>query len=219
MDTQIENPARPPEKIDLIGDSITHLVVVSFAKTTSKNYSLAVNLAEGAAKYNLTKIGKTDTHLAAFSGNQEQAARAHTLLKFISGWKNTHIVAGGKMLQNHYSISQVLECYLEAAGCNDHRAHCHTIINDPYSEHPNAWGTSFTINVSLNPKPEPEPIYIDRYTFPCKNLFHFFKFQTDHPSTPEDQIQAGAVKRGCDACPYFNPNDYGKTGQTVKAKQ
>ncbi|MFT5725683.1 MAG: hypothetical protein ACI9JN_002810 [Bacteroidia bacterium] len=55
-----------------------------------------------------------------------------------------------------------------------------------------------------------EEIEIDRYVFPCKRLYYYFKFQKDHPASIENQIQAEAVNSGCDWCPNFNADNWGK---------
>lgn len=210
---------QPISKVDLVNDSITHLLAVSFAKTSSKNYPLAVNVAQGAAKYDELTIGRILVHLAAFQKNKEDAARALALLGYISGWKTVQIFAGGKIIQNYYRATEVLNCYLEALACTDYRAHCFSIINDPYSEYPNAYGTSVTMTISLEPEPQPEPVFVDRYIFPCQLLQPYFRFQTDHPASPEDQIQASAVERGCDFCPLFDAHSFGKTGTKAKAQR
>jgi len=75
---------QPISKVDLVNDSITHLLAVSFAKTSSKNYPLAVNMAQGASKYDEVTIGRLIVHLAAFQKNKEEAARALALLGYIS---------------------------------------------------------------------------------------------------------------------------------------
>ncbi|MCF8112799.1 MAG: hypothetical protein K9K21_02980 [Desulfotignum sp.] len=207
-----QNAAKDVATIDLIKESEGKLLAVSFSKTTSKNYPLAANLAQSAEKYKELVIGKTLVHYSVFSKEPEQAARALSLLRMISGWKDTTIFAGGKILQSFYRIQDVIDCYLEASGCNDHRAHCYQIINDPYSKYPHAFAMAVSIKVSFEPEPDPDPIYVDRYAFPCKLLHSVFNFEVDHPSSPIDQIQAQAVSRGCDACPLFDASDFKKTG-------
>lgn len=203
---------KDPIVIDLVKESSKHLLAVSFSKTTSKNYPLAVNISQTALKYSEALIGKILTHYAVFDKDADQAARALSLINIINGWKDVTIFAGGKKLQDYYRMQAVLNCYLEASGCNDYRAHCFEIINDPYSKYPRAFAMSVSIKVSLEIEPDPDPIYVDRYIFPCKLLFHRFRFSVDHPSSAIDQIQAGAVEAGCDVCPVFDETSYKKTG-------
>lgn len=217
-----DHPAKPAKsivKIDLIKESAEHLLAVSFSKTTSKNYPLAVNISTSAIKYSEAIIGKTLTHYAVFGKNSDQAAIALTLLNMVQVWKDTTIFAGGKKLQSYVRMHDVLNCYLEASGCNDYRAHCYHIMNDPYSKYPYAFAMSMSIKLSFEAEPDPDPIFVDRYMFPCKLLFHRFKFETDHPSSPIDQIQAGAVSNGCDVCPKFDATSFKKTGTQAEVKK
>lgn len=205
-------------KVDLIKDSYTHLMTVSFAKTASKNYALAVNIAQCAEKYDELKIGNSLVHFVAFSKTKEDASRALVLLRYISEWKSIQIVTGGKIIQKAYDVAAVLECYLEALACNDYQAHCFSIVNDPRSDYPYAYGMSVSIKISPYPEPEPEEVMVDRYIFPCSLLQPYFKFQTDHPSTAENQIQAAAVEHGCDWCPLFKAHNFKKTGGQANAR-
>jgi hypothetical protein len=61
--------------VDLVEDSFSHLLTVSFAKTRSAHYPLVVNLAEGAAKYEVRDIGSIPVHFVAFSKEKEDATR------------------------------------------------------------------------------------------------------------------------------------------------
>ena len=76
----------------------------------------------------------------------------------------------------------------------------------------------FTIRLSTAPEPPRQRLEIDRYLFPCSLLKDRFRFQVDHPASPEDQIQAGAVGSGCDWCPFFDPRDYRRIGTRVASK-
>ena len=201
----------PTPKIDLIKASIDHLIAVSFPKTTSTVYPLAVNVAQGASYYNEMVIDKKLVHLVAFSRTREDAGRACALIRYASGWKGVQFFTGGKLTQNFWNITRVLECYLEAAACNDWTAHCHLIIDDLYSEESKNLGLSMTITLSDKPSFK-EAVHIDRYIFPCSFIHGYFRFQKDHPAKPKDQIQAEAVAQNCDFCPYFDPSNYRKIG-------
>lgn len=204
--------------VDPIADSFTHLLAVCFAKTASPTYSLAVNLARGATKYEQISIEGKIHHLAAFAKNKSDAARAITTIDYISKWKGSQIFAEGRIITNIYEIRPTLECFLRASSCNDYRAHCFNIIDDPFTdlcdEQPNR---VFTIRFQKEENPIKnikEKVAFDRYSFPCSFLKnrHHFSFMRDHPASPEDQIQAGAVRAGCSWCPFFNPKNYKKIG-------
>lgn len=199
--------------IDLIKDSLANLLGVSFGKSSSPSYPLAVSVAQGAKMYEELKLGSNIVHMAIFEKNRDGAARAMSLLQYISEWKATQIYGGGKLLQNYYRISEVLRCYLAATACDDRRAHCHKVIDDPHYKPPRV--TGFT--VSFEPNYETRKVIVDRYIFPCSLLNqHISHKPIEHPSNPIHQIQAAAVNESCDICPYFNPSEYCKIGEKVE---
>lgn len=203
--------------VDLIKDSLTHLLTVSFGKSSSPSYPLAVNVAKGASKYDEIRVGGNIAHLVAFEKNREDAARALFLLHYISDWKTTQIYGGGKLLQTFYRVSNALRCYLEATACDDWRAHCHTVIDDPYYESSFNGSCEIRIFVSTEPVEPKPPKMVGRYIFPCAMLQHDFHHRTkEHPSDPIHQIQAEAISIGCDICPFFNPREYRKVGEKPK---
>lgn len=184
---------------------------MTFAKSTSQNYPLAVNIAQSAKYYQEGTIEKKIYHFVCFEKSREDAGRAHALMHYISGWKGARVFTGGKLVQNFWEVTQVLECYLEASGCNDWRAHCYKMIDDPYL--PSTENRSLSISISLTSKKNiKQKRDIDRFIFPCKFLHQLFRFQIDHPSSPENQIQAGAVETGCDWCPNFDAQSFEKKG-------
>ena len=117
----------------------------------------------------------------------------------------------GKIVQDRYRISQVLDCFLESCSCRDRQAHCYTVIDDPLSDLVDDMDMSYSITFAPKPKMKKD-IEIDRYIFPCKHLSTWFSFQRDHPSRLEDQIQAAGVKHACSICPNFSPDDFRKVG-------
>lgn len=202
---------------DPLSASVDSLLVITFQKSTSKSYPLAVNVSQGASNYTEMNVGNKLVHFVKFNKTREDAGRAHTLISYISGWKGIQIFTGGKLVQNTWQVNQVLDCFLEASGCNDWRAHCYKIIDDPFIDEPEDLSVSFSINMVDKPRPK-QSVDIDRYTFPCDLLQERFRFQIDHPSKPEDQIQAGAVKYGCDWCPHFDAKNFKKSGNRTVIK-
>lgn len=199
-------------KIDLIKDSLANLLGISFGKSSSPSYPLAISVAQGAKMYEELILGSNTVHMAIFDKSRDGAARAMSLLLYISEWKSTQIYGGGKLLQNYYRISEVLRCYLSATACEDRRAHCHMVIDDPYQKTPHIVG----YKVMLDPYYEPKEIRVDRYIFPCSLLHQNFSGKTsEHPSGPAQQIQAEAISVSCDICPYFNSKEYVKIGEKV----
>lgn len=199
-------------KIDLIKDSMTYLLTVSFGKSSSPSYPLAVSVAKGADKYDELKLAGNTVHLVAFNKSRDGAARATSLLLYIAEWKSTQIYGGGKLLQDYYRISEVLRCYLTATACEDWQAHCHLVVDDPFKDpSPVRVGRTLIISMLQFADSASDDDKIDRYIFPCRLLSGYFRNRTkEHPSDPIHQIQAVAIDHSYDICPFFNPRGYKK---------
>ncbi|MBU83833.1 hypothetical protein [Alcanivorax sp.] len=198
-------------RVDPFDASLRYMLVLVFPKSTSKNFPLVLNIAEGAEQYAVSDINGKPTYFICFGANQADAGRAVAILDYVSTWKGVQIFSRGKLLQNSYHVAQVLNCYLESQSCRDYQAHCHKVIDDPISEEVEDRGLSLSIRLVDRP-PLKHEVEIDRYLFPCQFLLNRFRFQDDHPSSPADQIQASAVKNGCDWCPNFEPDRWKKVG-------
>lgn len=198
------------EAVDLLSASRSGLLALSFAKSPSDAYPLAVNVAQGAACYAEVEIGKQTVHLVGFAKTPADAARALALLQYVAGWKTTQVFAAGRLAANVYTVAEVLECYLQASACTDCSAHCSVIMDDPDSE-----VAGEVPSLSIAPSWTRQRVEVDRYLFPCAFLQPRFSFQPDHPASPRDQIQAAAVKEGCAWCPYFNVGGFRKAGTRV----
>ncbi len=190
------------------------LLVVAFPKSSSKNYAFALSLAGGAQHYQVVEFAGKPMHVAAFAKTQADAGRAVALLDYVRSWKGALVFAQGKLVQNSYQAAQVINCFLDACACSDWRAHCGTVIDDPFSETPEDLNLTFCIRLVEEP-PVKQEVEIDQYFFPCKFLHNRFRFQRGHPSTPRDQIQAVGVQTGCAICPAFDPDSFRKTGVRV----
>lgn len=199
------------KRIDPFEASLRYILVIVFPKSSSKNFALATNIAEGAAQFAVAEINGKPTYFVCFSSNQTDVGRALALLDYVQSWKGTQIFSKGKILQNSYRVHEVLSCYLDSQSCRDYTAHCHQIIDDPFSEEIEDRSMSFSISIAEKP-PLKHEVEINRYSFPCRYLFHRFRFQKNHPASEEDQIQASAVSQGCEWCPNFNPDHWKKVG-------
>lgn len=205
-------------KIDPFGASLRYMLVLVFPKSTSKYFPLVLNIAEGAERYAVADISGKPTYFVCFGANQADAGRAVAILDYVRTWKGVQIFSRGKLLQNSYHVAQVINCYLESQSCRDYQAHCHSVIDDPYSEDLEHQGLSLSIRLVDKPTLKQE-VEVDRYLFPCNFLKSRFRFQKDHPSSSADQIQASAVKNGCDWCPNFEPDKWEKVGTRTILKE
>ena len=211
MSNEVTKTSQSLSHIDPFKESIGCLILVAFPKSTSKNYPIAVSIAQGANRYGIADINGKPMNFAVFAKTQDDAGRALALMDYASNWKGTLIFSGGRVIQNGWSIAQVINCHLEAVACSDHRAHCQNIIDDPFSEQTQSYGLSLSISLVDRPSFK-QKIEIDRYAFPCQLLRSYFRFQKDHPSTPESQIEAAGISRCCHICPYFDPSEFKVVG-------
>lgn len=143
-------------------------------------------------------------HYAAFGRSREQVGRALSLTRYLAGLKAVQFYAGGKLILERLRIEAVLTCYLEACACDDTRAHCNTVVANPFVRDLTDNGA---IDLDLD--------YLRTsagYLYPCAFMLQWggSGLQKNHPSSPKDQLQALAVRRGCDWCPNFKPDDFKK---------
>lgn len=179
--------------LDLFKESVNHCIAVLFPKTRAAGYTAAVNLAMQGVKYGEGDVDGKLYHSAVFGKSKEQIGRALALYRHLSGVKSVQYFVGGQIITQTHRIQDVLSCLIDAEACNDHRAHCQKVITDPFSDNGESLGFS-------------------NYLLPCTYLERFGRviLSRKHPSSPTDQVQALAVKRGCEWCPNFNANDFKK---------
>jgi hypothetical protein len=196
-------PAIPEASpVDLIRDSIEQVLAVSFPKSKAAGYAPALNLAQQADKYEEVELSGSLFHYAVFGRSKEQVGRALALTRYLQGVKATQFYARGQLILERNRIEDVLSCFMEANACNDHRAHCNKVITDPFIR-AEASGLSFDLG-DMRPTAS--------YLLPCAFLTRYgaVALHNKHPASPEDQLQARAVKLGCDWCPNFNQADFKK---------
>jgi hypothetical protein len=220
-DVGIELSISNSKVIDPFRASLDGLVVIAFFKSRAASYPLVVGIAETAAQYGIFLVDGKPMHVAVFGRTQSDAGKASAIIWHTLTWKGVLVFCKGKLVPNGYSILEVVNCFHESCLCRDRRAHCHTVIDDPFIEKliNSNMPTSISINISHSPKQGMKrEVRVDRYIFPCKYLYSRFSFQSDHPSSPEDQIQAGAVRAGCDICPNLEPGEFRKVGFKIIEK-
>lgn len=178
-----------------------YAVVMSFPQSRSGAYSSGVAIARGASLYDEAIIDGKTMHFAAFAADPEALLQAHAMVSTMRGYKGLLIYAGGK-IQEWARMLKVLDCYADASACKDSRAHC--VVHVAKSSITERGTGSFDLDIT--PDFMAEKPKRDGYLFPCRLLaFNFmFKFQPRHPSSEADQIQAHAVREGCNWCPNFN---------------
>lgn len=217
-----DTPAIVQGGVDLIADSLAHPLAIAFSKSGSPNYGAAVELAKLGTKYAEQGVGKTTLHMAVFAADRLHMSRALALLRYIEGWKSTQVYAGGKLLLSTHRVAEVIDCFLTAEACSDHRAHCCRVIRSPFAgvDERIQWINSdraisgFAFVGGKLVVTEPKADHFDEYVLPCQFLARFgelhFRLDGDPAVTPHDRLHAMAVSQGCAWCPNFNPAEFRK---------
>lgn len=199
----------PSAQLDPLSASREMRLVVCFATSTSKNFAIALAIAQQASWYRAGDLGGMPMHAAGFGSSPQDASIASALLRYVTSWKGTLVFANGRLIPWDYKIQMVLDCYMDASACDDPRAHCERVIDDPDFRRPRTMSMQFSINESPTPKRK-EPV--KQYAFPCAQLWPDFRFQPHHPASHIDQIQAAGVKSMCNLCPNFEPDAFREVG-------
>ena len=181
-------------------DPAPPLMTIVFGQYRGRSYQQAVLTAQQAALYKEYSLEKSTYHVAAFQQAGSQAALAHSLLQLTMGIKGVLLFGSdGVLLPSFYKAMMVVECYQSASLVRDHRAYCHAIINDPFLVR-----GSFEVMYSRG-------LTEDRYVLPCRLINPtYLEFDAQHPASPEDLMQAAAVKQGSYWCPYFSAREFRK---------
>jgi hypothetical protein len=206
------------EPIDPAAASNDALLVILFFKSRSASFPFVVGICQNASRYGVFTFQGRPMHVAVFGRTKADAERASAVLKYAFGWRGVLIYAKGKLISVGWPVLEVVNCLQEAYSCRDRKAHCFKVIDDPFAE----VRAHRDPHISIRLEPEPSVsrptmkmrIEQTHYIFPCKYLYSRFSFQKGHPSSFEDQIQAGAVRQGCDFCPLFSPDDFQRMEST-----
>jgi hypothetical protein len=192
----------------LIDWSTRGSLAVMFPRTRSAAYDAAASAARNAALYTEQQVGKSLFHLAGFGRTREQASLALLVVRHMRSIRGFQAFGRGAEMLDRFQIEKVLVCYVQACGCTDPRAHCHVVIEGlPSAIHvraPAYGATMAEIFPQLDRQHPPPAVAGGAATFPCRYLYdRGGRAHPGHPSTHADQIQAAAVRSGCDWCPNF----------------
>jgi hypothetical protein len=193
-----------PGSFDIHLASFNGSITVLFPKSKGITYDAAVNFAKQAQRYDEGVIGGTIYHFTAFGKEPHQIGLAISLLHALKDKKGVQALSKGKQIRNPYTAIAVLECYLTSTTLKDKRAHCVVIVNkkdiyDHYVQREVIFGIEFEVS-GFATESNPETV-----AFPCRYLkLYGFKYQAEHPSSEEDQLEAGAARNSCDWCPNLS---------------
>ncbi len=117
---------RTKRTIDPISDSLRYPLVICFGKSTSAGYPTAVLHARLLKDYTEQTDAGT-LHYCRISSKREEFARAAAIIDLLRLTRSLSVYSNGSPVRNLHELAAVLNCYLQAEGCNDHTAHCHVV--------------------------------------------------------------------------------------------
>lgn len=159
-----------------------YFITITFPQSRSRSYLAAITAAQCADGYREIQYGKRLQHYAAFGRTAAQVLAAYSLHSQIWNLRHVRYFVAGKRLETVSNVHQVLHCYRQALLCTDPHAHCHSVTAGVFDNDPDR-----------------------RCIFPCALLRMYGPtLSTEHSASLPDQVQAQAVRVGCDWCPAFD---------------
>lgn len=187
-------------------------LVCVFANSKSQNIAAALNIAQQAWQYSSISIGDNIFHIANFEKTAHQISLSIALYSLIHNWKGSQFFINGTPITDNGRMYAVLGCYSESLRCADYKAHCHIIVkNLVINSEKQKKQTGFFISLFSN-QTESDSDSENCWMHPCRYFGQGWGSQLDfrHPSSIEDQLQAQAIRNGCDWCPSFNASELKK---------
>lgn len=175
------------ESVGANSPALRGLMVVAFSKSNSPSYLRSVELARTATAYAETDDDGKPRHFAGFDMTPAGISAALYLMQLCRGIKGYNIFVDGVSFHDTFMAEWAMKCYAESGRCRDTRAHCNKIMPSIYADVQGSHGL---------------------YLIPCAHIAHRIKLYKSHPSSPQDQIQAEAVRQSCDWCPNLHIDDF-----------
>lgn len=111
-------------------------ITLTFGKSTSKNYPIAVERAKSLPSYSETGENKDLVHQVTFSF--EEIDQLRNLLDLVGQWKSTTLYVNGKVVP-FSEVSQVIYCYSERQRAYNPEDYCYG-RDDTYDKNDNDFG-------------------------------------------------------------------------------
>lgn len=171
---------------------------VRFAKSNSTVFDDALEVAKFADKYYVSSGPGRAKYFAVFGESPKQVECAMRLTFLVRDWKGSAFFARGRMLNpvGGWLALEILTCISAAQRCADWRAHCLCTIDNIEQQDGSA---QLKLSESVG-----QPSRRGRYQFPCAQLKMYFSYDRGGIATLADQVQARAVERNVDWCPFFS---------------
>ena len=194
------------EHINPFALSKQYLLVVTFVKSSSKNFQAALLWARSAKIFENLEIEKETIYCCAFDKTAEQAGMAGVFLNYIENWNGKQIYINGRIHSGSiYDLLGVLDCYQKSQSCPNPKSHCCFVSDDIFLWHGSR--PTFEISLDLAGKKK-ETSSAKKFVMPGINIRHHRIEKETYLGNWNEQIAALAVKQNIDWCPSFDIENF-----------
>lgn len=184
------------------------LLVVTFNKSTSKNFQTALLWAKSAKLFKAMPIGKDEIYLCGFDKTAEQAGAASVFLTYIENWTGKQIYIGGIVHSGSvYDLFGILDCYQKSLACPNSMSYCCVLEENVFLSHETR-KTSFSISLTFDKVEEEPKQKLIQYVIPCQKLQYLKLEKAEYLGSWQEQIEALAVRQNIAWCPSFDASRF-----------
>lgn len=178
------------------------LVALKFQANRQANFAYVLNVVSKAHTfYQVDRL-----YLAVFTNTLDQMRLLATVIQEMRNWKGVTLYANGRPQSNRNPMMNMLQSLLTASQCKRYQDHCHEVIEDPFTFNPAAREV-LTIDILGHEIWNIEK-RTERWLLPCKHLKGFLRFHVDDKPRAKEKLEAVALERNCNLCPYFRAEDF-----------
>jgi hypothetical protein len=184
------------QSIQPFSDEYRNVLIFVFPKSKSEFANLAIQIAQSAKFYCESNIFNKIHYFAGFELTFNQAQSAFALLRYVGGWKGTHILING-IEKEVYSVEMTLSCILKSQLVEDSNKYCCSISNTFIQGDDTYW------------------------MHPCRIVLtqqHYYKIIPNNHLSIKDQLFTQAITSGCEWCPKLKLDNLKPVQITVTNK-
>jgi hypothetical protein len=193
-----------------------YLICVLFGRSRSKSFGAALLAARHADRYMVETVDGYKLHAACFGRSSGQAFAASQLIAIAGKWKGVQIYAGGRLVESSgvwpERVKRTLLCFAKSGRASDRSAHCCVVKRRFQCYVPDRGKAVAPLasikdgEITLHVLPAGQiPPSRQALVIPCRRTVEeiMYVFAEGNPASLDDQLQAAAVRAGCEWCPLF----------------
>jgi hypothetical protein len=191
--------------------SAHYFCAVKFQTNRKANFQSVLKLCRRKAEVIEAPLdAKTSAYVVLFASNHAMIKLAAAVIDEIrtENWKFT-VFAGGRITAR-YLVTNLINCYLQAKQCRNHKSHC-TIVDVPFTED--------DTRLKLNLDKSGDPVLDEEWLIPCRHMNHLLRLKRSDPIPPAERFEAAAIEAGVTICPFFTSEGFAPIKKIAKAKR